>query len=73
MLAFYWVFIYYKYKILQKVLQTIMLARLFLYKLDGQYRNKEVNYSRHYMLAFPVFMVVLSEEKYLSIQDEYLS
>ena len=35
----------------------------------GWYRNKKINYSRHYMLAFPLLMEMFSEDYYYSIDD----
>ena len=35
----------------------------------GWYGNKKPNYSRHYMLAFPLLMEMFSEDYYYSIDD----
>ena len=48
-----------------------MLAPLFFTNSFGWYGNKKGNYNRHSMLSFTLFMVVSSEDLYLSVKDKY--
>ena len=69
MLAFHLKIFYFKLKTIQVILQTIPLALLFFKMGFGLCKNKEVNYSRHNMLAFQPFMAVPSEDSCFSLKD----
>ena len=58
-----------KLKKLQGILQKNMLGPLLFLNFFGSW-NKEVKYSRHYMLDFPLLWVVTYAEYYLSMKDK---
>ena len=70
MLAFHWEIINKSLKKLQGVLHTTILAPLFFLKYFGS-QNKEVKYSRHSRLFFPLFWVVTFTYYFSSIKEKY--
>ena len=56
-------------KKLPGMLQTIMLAPMFFFKWFCPWKNKSC-YSRHSMLTFQLFWVVISTYSYSSIKDK---